>query len=131
MTDEQTSLETEPESDPSKVWLALLGMAATIFFIVGTAMLLLDQNYLNALQYLSSSILYFVAMYLISKKRVDVRSSESGATKYLQMGFIFSVVGLNLNIGVWGLGVILFVKGLIKKEEFKGRHNKNSTHTRS
>lgn len=80
-------------------------------------MLLIDQKYLGGIQYLSSSILFFVAMYLINKNKIDVRSSESSTLKYLQMGFIFTVIGLSLNIAVWALGIILFVKGLLKKED--------------
>ena len=108
--------ETKSENGFNKTWTGLLLIAGLLFFVVGSVMVTIDNRYLNGFQYLFTSALFFAALYLIRNRRLDIDDSSQKSVASFKMGFIFSVVGLNINVGVWGLGVVLFLSGLFNNK---------------
>lgn len=101
----------------NKTWISLYLISAILFLFVGLIMLLADSRYINASQYIITAIIFLYAIYLIKNKNKKVKLNNNPS---LNLGFIFSVIGLsgsqgNLTIGMWALGVILFLSGLFKK----------------
>jgi len=95
-----------------KTWTVLFGVAAAIFLVVGIAKIFADREFLEGTQYLSSAILFLVFLSFIKKNQVDPNDSK----KPFALGFIFAVVGVNLNIGVWALGILMLLWGLPRKK---------------
>jgi hypothetical protein len=96
-----------------KTWIILFGIAGVLFFFVGIAKLFADREILDGVQYLSTSVLYWVYLSLIRRDKVNPTDTK----KPFALGFIFATVGLNINIGVWGLGMVLLLFGLAGKKK--------------
>lgn len=102
----------------SNTWINLYLIVVILFTIVGTAMIAFDKEYFNGGQYLFTALMFALAIYLIKVKKIKPNYSDP----MLTLGFIFSVIGLtspiglSLNIGLWGLGVVLFLQGLFTKK---------------
>lgn len=95
-----------------KTWIILFGIAAILFFFIGFSKLFVDREILEGIQYLSSVILFWTYLSLIRRNRIDPTDPKKPFT----LGFIFTVIGLNINIGLWGLGIILLLLGLPRKK---------------
>lgn len=93
-------------------WIVLFGTAAILFLFVGIAKIFADGEILEGTQYLSTTILLWVYLSLIRRNKINPSDSKNP----FALGFIFSVVGLNINIGVWGLGMILLLFALPRKK---------------
>lgn len=110
------------KKDFNKIWIPMLAITTALFLIIGSVMILFDNKYLKGIQYLGTSLLFLAAIYLLSKKKVNMDNSNPKSTMF-NLGFIFAVIGLtsslgaSMNIGVWGLGIVFFVSGLINNKE--------------
>ena len=94
-----------------KTWKILLGFVAVLFSVVGIVMVTIDRRYLQGTQYLSSAVLFFIALYLLTKRKINIQDKPQ-----FSVGFIFTVVGLSINIGIWALGLIFFLSSLFSKK---------------
>jgi len=93
-------------------WIVLFGTAAILFFFIGIAKIFADGKIFEGAQYLFSTVLLWAYLSLIRRNKVD----PTGSKNSFALGFIFTVVGLNLNIGIWGLGIVLLLFGLPRKK---------------
>jgi len=93
-----------------KTWKTLLLIAATIFMIVGLVMVIIDARYLEGIQNIATSILFYAVLLLIKRRDFDFYSP------FFRLGFIFAAVGPIIHFGVWALGFILVLASL-----FQGR----------
>jgi len=73
-------------------------------------MVTIDTRYVSGAQYLSTAILFYAALFRIRKR-------EPREETMFNMGFIFTVVGLSQNIGLWALGLIFFMGGMFGKRK--------------
>ena len=94
----------------TRTWTFLLGFTATLFLVAGIAMLIFDTKYISGIQYLASSVLFYAALFLV--RRGKIRDETM-----FNVGFIFTAIGLSQNIGLWALGIIIFLSGLFRKEK--------------
>jgi len=95
-----------------KTWVVLFGVAAALFLVVGLARVFADREFMEGIQYTGSAILFLVYLSLIKKGKVDISDNK----KPFALGFIFSVIGPNINIGIWALGVLMLLWGLPRKK---------------
>ncbi len=80
-------------------------------------MIIFDTAIINGLQYsITSAIFGLTALFTYQKKIKPDFSNPN-----LNLGFIFSIIGLtsaiepSMHIGMWALGIILFLRGLFFK----------------
>lgn len=99
------------ENNLLKTWKILLGFAAVLFSVVGIVMVTIDTRYLQGIQYLSSAVLFFMALYLLTKRKINIQDKTQ-----FGVGFVFTVVGLSINIGIWALGLMFFLSSLFSKK---------------
>jgi len=104
------------EKEFSNIWVILLSVVAVLFIVIGLLKLILDHQFINGSQYLITAIVFSTTVILIKKKVL----SPNNINPMFSLGFIFSVIGLNnpagltLYIGLWILGISLFILGLKK-----------------
>ncbi len=96
-----------------KTWMFLWSISAVLFVVIGSTMIIFDNAILNGLQYILTSIIFGVALLFMKQKKIHPDFSDPK----LSLGFIFSVIGLTsplgtIMIGMWVLGVVLFLSGL-------------------
>jgi hypothetical protein len=89
-------------------WMVLFVLATFIFALVGLVMGFYDNKYLEGAQYLFTSVILTIGVYQMHHKMFKM-------DEYASMGFIFTVVGLNLNVGVWCLGIVLLASRYSRK----------------
>ncbi len=97
----------------SKTWVVLLSATGILFLIVGSAMSLFDNMYLQSAQHLLSAALFFMAAIKIHKKKLKKDDNEQFV--YFNLGFIFTITGLGIHPGIWLFGFILFTVGTFRK----------------
>lgn len=97
-----------------KTMTIIYSISSVFILVVGFALIISDAKYLQGIQYLISSILLFYAMYNINKNNIDLTQLDSSTYSMFSLGFIFLIVGLNINIGIWALGLIFFTSSLFK-----------------
>ncbi len=99
-----------------KTYVFLYLIVATIFLVVGIAMLFFDKMYLTGMLYVISSIVLYVTFYFFIKKL-----KKEFFDPMMNFGFILLITGLNIKIiGMWALGLIFFIGGfskILKKEK--------------
>jgi len=95
-----------------KTWIVLFGVAAILFFFVGIAKILADKEILEGIQYLSTVVLFWAYLSLLRRDKVNPIDPK----KPFALGFILTAIGLSINIGVWGLGMVLLLLGLLKRK---------------
>lgn len=100
--------------DFNKTWIVLLAITASLFLIVGVAKTVMDKEFLNGIQYLISSLLFYVTMFFLIKKKICIQYKSTKSSVFLTLGFIFLIIGLNYNIGVWLFGLIFFIGGIVR-----------------
>jgi len=103
----------EQQKDFRKTWITLWSISTILFAVIGLAMIVFDNAILNGLQYFLTSVILGVAVLFTKQKKINPNFSNSK----LSLGFIFLVIGLTSQlgpamIGMWALGVILFLSGL-------------------
>lgn len=99
----------------NNTWIVLLSITSILFFIVSIAMIFFYTRNYDGVQYLISTILFTIAIYRIYSGKFEVKLG-SPYLEFFNMGFIFTVVGLNLNVWIWALGAVLFARGLYNKK---------------
>ncbi|MFH1393547.1 MAG: hypothetical protein ABII71_01980 [Candidatus Micrarchaeota archaeon] len=99
------------ETKNRAIWLNLLKIASVFFFIIGFVMVLLDTRYIEGIQYLLTASLFMFTILFISYDRMELDFTNPEKSVFLTLGFIFSVIGLNMNLGIWALGIAFFVTG--------------------
>lgn len=107
--------------DIEKTWKTLLGIVASLFLVVSFAMLILDTKYFAGIQYLITSLLFFYTIYLVHKKKIDLKKTAAHVS--FAPGFIVLIVGLNFNsasmyVGflIWVIGIVSFLLALLKNK---------------
>lgn len=98
----------------NKTMTVIYSIASALLIVIGLALIIADTEYLGGIQYLISSIILFYAMYNINKNKIDLTQLDSYTYSMFNLGCIFLIVGLNINIGVWALGIVFFISGLFK-----------------
>ncbi|NOR45546.1 MAG: hypothetical protein GQ534_08190 [Candidatus Delongbacteria bacterium] len=116
----------DKKRDNTKVLKIIIMISAILFIILGIAIIILDQAYIKGAQYLITATIYSVALNMIHKGKLVLESSKDKRSVNLNLGFIFSVVGITSPLGssmftMWALGIILFLMGMFyKSKEPKG-----------
>jgi len=106
------SFKKKKNSKQEKTWIVLLLISQILFLILGVVMIVFDTKYITGIEHLLTFVIFFYATYLIRKKKIDL--TDPSSFNYFGLGFIFSVVGLNTNPAVWGLGVVFFAISVLK-----------------
>lgn len=102
----------------TKTWITLYAIVSALFSIIGLVMINIDNNYFTGTQYVITAAIYATAIFLIKKKNFKPNFSNP----MLNLGFIFSVIGLSnqigpgMHMGIWSLGIIFFIYGFFNKE---------------
>ena len=82
-------------------------------------MIFFDSDYVKGAQYILTAVMFGIAIFLAKKKDIVLHFSDPR----LHLGFTFSIIGLvglpntGVYVGVWALGVILFLSGLLHRQE--------------
>jgi hypothetical protein len=101
-----------------KTWLTLYTIVGILFSIIGFVMVFIDNKYFNGIQYIITAIVFFTALILIKKNKIKPNFSNP----MMNLGFIFSVIGLtspigpSMHIGIWSLGIVFFLGGLFNNK---------------
>ena len=114
----------EEKKDNTKILKIIIMISAMLFVIIGITMMIVDQAYIKGIQYILTAGIYSLALNFIHKGKLILESSKDKRSVNLNLGFIFSVVGITSPLGssmfiMWALGIILFLMGMFyeKKEE--------------
>ncbi|WP_157196687.1 hypothetical protein [Methanococcoides burtonii] len=99
--------------------MILLLITATLFTMIGTAMVLLDYNYYNGLQYLATALAFFTTAYIIKVGKVDLDSATDNNHTQIMAGFMITVVALTITFVAlsikglfWAVGITVFIIGM-------------------
>lgn len=95
-----------------RTWIFLLGLSSILFLIIAFPKLLIDKQYLNGIQYLITAITFQIAIYLMTKHKFNIPPRPPNASAMFNIGFIFTVIGLNFFPVLWTLGYIFFLAGI-------------------
>ena len=90
-------------------WMLLLLIAATLFTIIGTIMVHIDQNYYNGLQYLATALAFFTTAYLIKARKVDIEIDKDGNRTPFIVGFMITIIALAIKGLFWAVGISVFI----------------------
>lgn len=107
----------------TKTFLFLFTVTSILFISVGVIMIIVDRRYILGLQYLFTAILSIIAIKKTKAKELNFKHYNKNQLS-INLGFIFSVIGVNINIGIWGLGTLLFIDGLSKNKLIKKFYKK-------
>ncbi|MDA3885560.1 MAG: hypothetical protein PF638_08210 [Candidatus Delongbacteria bacterium] len=114
----------DKKKDSTKILKIIILISAILFGILGLAMIIFDQAYIKGIQYILTAGIYSLALNMIKQGKLILQSSKDRKTVNLNLGFIFSVIGITSPLGssmfaMWALGIILFLMGMFykKKEE--------------
>ncbi|MCM1986765.1 hypothetical protein [Methanococcoides seepicolus] len=96
--------------------MILLLIVATLFTMIGAAMVLLDYNYYNGLQYLVTAVAFFTTAYIIKVGKLDIEiATDSKRTQFIA-GLMITVVALNITFVAlsikglfWAVGIAVFI----------------------
>ena len=86
-------------------------MIKLLFLILGTVIIIYDGNLVLGGQYLITAIVFALTAFTIFKRKTHIKNS------FFSIGFILSIVGLNIGPEIWLLGIILLLISLHKKIE--------------
>ena len=95
---------THPEKTYKIVFLAI----SIIFLIIGAVKLLSDNDKIAGIQFLITAVLFSKAHRKLSEKKISINPKDNRTKTFFIIGFVFSIVGISINIGVWAMGIILF-----------------------
>ncbi|MCK4979558.1 MAG: hypothetical protein KAS62_04135 [Candidatus Delongbacteria bacterium] len=114
------------KKDNTKILKVIILISAILFVILGIAMIIADQAYIKGIQYILTAGIYSIALNMIHKGKLNLESSKDKKTVNLNLGFIFSVVGITSPLGspmftMWALGIILFLMGMFYKKKEDAR----------
>ena len=109
-----TERRVKGEINFKRMWILLLGIVSLLFFIVGLVMILADDKYFSGFQYLLSAVIFSYASFLIKSGKYSISFRSPDQLVFLSAGVIFSIVGLSINTGIWGLGIVLFCAGIFR-----------------
>ena len=92
-------------------------ISAILFVILGIVIVIADQAYIKGIQYILTAGIYSYALYMIKNGKLELESSKDKKSVNLNLGFIFSVIGITSPLGsamatMWALGIILFLMGM-------------------
>lgn len=112
------------KKDNTKILKVIILISAILFVILGIAMIIADQAYIKGIQYILTAGIYSIALNMIHKGKLKLESSKDKKTVNLNLGFIFSVIGITSPLGsamftMWALGIILFLMGMFYKKKEK------------
>ncbi|MCD4820530.1 MAG: hypothetical protein K8R11_00275 [Methanococcoides sp.] len=89
--------------------MVLLLITATLFTMIGAAMVLSDYNYYNGLQFLATAIAFFTTAYLIKVEKVDLDSATDSKRTTFMAGYMITVVALSIKGLFWAVGIAVFI----------------------
>jgi len=58
----------------NKTWITILLITAVLSTLLGSAMVIIDQNYYNGIQYLTSAIVFLTTAYFIKIGKIEFNS---------------------------------------------------------
>lgn len=92
----------------NKTWITILVVTAVLSTLIGSAMVILDQNYYNGLQYLTSAIVFLATAYLIKIGKIEFNSVSPNQRTQFMAGFVVIVIALGLKGLFWAVGIAVF-----------------------
>ena len=101
----------------NKIWIIILGIAASLFLVIGVAMITVDAEYLNGGQYLATAILCGYSLYWLKKWKLNVTDLPKERKAMFSLGLLLIAIGIGFNVGFWAFGFILLLAGVIGKEK--------------
>ncbi len=100
----------------NKNLMILLLIVATLFTMIGAAMVLSDYNYYNGLQYLATAVAFFTTAYIIKVGKVDLEIATDSKRTQIMAGFMITVVALSITFVAlsikglfWAVGIAVFI----------------------
>ena len=107
----------EEKRDSTKILKIIIMISAILFTILGIVIVIADQAYIKGIQYILTAGIYFLALNMIHKGKLKLENSKDKRSVNLNLGFIFSVIGITSPLGsamttMWALGIILFLMGM-------------------
>lgn len=103
----------------NRMWTFLLGAVTIMFLMVGTAMVTVENRYLNGVQHLVTAALCGYGLYRLKKAKVNVTDLPSEQRTMFSMGFLLAIIGMGFNVGLWAFGFILLLGGILGIEKKK------------
>jgi hypothetical protein len=97
------------------IWVTLMLVVSGLMLTLGLAFIIIDRVYIKGGLFITTSIVFGTVAFHISRERITLNLLNP----LLSLGFILSIIGLagpsglTLNIGIWALGISLFVLGII------------------
>ena len=119
---------TRKQTDFSNTWIVLYLLSGMLFSIIGLFMVFLDSDYVKGGQYILTALLFGTVIFLTKRRKSIVLHLSDPR---LHLGFIFSIIGLAgasntvVYIGIWALGIVLFLSGLLRRQENDDRIDKS------
>ncbi|WP_305064248.1 hypothetical protein [Methanococcoides sp.] len=89
--------------------MIVLLIAATLFTMIGAAMVLSEYNYYNGLQYLATAIAFFTTAYIIKVGKVDLEIATDSKRTQIMAGLMITVVALSIKGLFWAVGIAVFI----------------------
>ncbi|HID73155.1 TPA: hypothetical protein EYP38_04385 [Candidatus Micrarchaeota archaeon] len=89
------------EKKISTTWIHLMTIAAIFFFIIGTVMVTVDNLYVDGAQYPLTALLFAFSVTYINSGKVKIEFSSQNKSTFFTLGFIFAVIWLSINMGIW------------------------------
>jgi len=103
--------------DFSKIWSVILGFTSILFAIVAAAMILIDNKMLDGAAYLVTAAVFAIALHKICRKELVIDAADKKLMIFFNLGYVFSVIGLNMNLGIWAFGFALFSAGILSRKK--------------
>ncbi len=107
------------KKDFSKIWITLLSIVAILFLIAGIAMIIFDNAMINGIQYIITSVIFGGTAFFTKQNKFR----PNFLNPLLSLGFVLVIIGLagnpglSMHIGIWVLGIILFLWEIFTNEE--------------
>lgn len=99
-----------------RIWVAILIIVFSLFFITGVVMIAAGREFFFALQFIISAILFFIAVTFYFERNPFFLPVPSPVFLFFILGFLFQLAGMIFHglsnmfgIIIWGLGVAMFV----------------------
>jgi hypothetical protein len=99
----------------NRIYQVVFLVISVLFLIIGAVIIVSGVSAILGIQFLITSILFSKANRKLSEKKISIDFKDDRTRSLFVIGFIFSIVGLSMNIGVWAIGVILFSLWLFGK----------------
>ncbi len=93
----------------NKTWITILLITAVLSTLLGSAMVIIDQNYYNGLQYLATALAFFATAYFIKIGKIEFNRVSPNRRTQFMAGFVITVIALGLKGLFWAVGIAVFI----------------------